>query len=220
MPHHEYLNSLANPVPSARLLHWPKGDVMQYWSDSPTLYSNAFGQTDDFHKFLGGHSGIDIRGAHRTPVVAAHGGTVTATKTDRASLGGLCLWIQSARLDLDGTVSSITTGYGHFDELAVKPNQKVEQGQLIGYMGNTGFVISGGTPYWGNAPAGVGTHLHFSLYENILRNGAWVPRWTNPMQNSTDPLPYLMKEQGLGGLTIVLQNMLRYLRLPKFQSRT
>lgn len=218
MKHQEFLKSLANPVPSAVLKKYPEGDVVQYWAESPELYSRAFGQTDDFSKYAGGHTGIDIRGPHRTPVAAAHDGIVYAVKTDRQSLGGLCLWIRSPSLDLNGQESCITTGYGHFDQIIVKAGQKLKQGDHIGYMGNTGFVISGGTPYWGNAPAGKGTHLHFTLYENIMKNGAWMPRFNNLMQNSSDPLSYLTKGKELGGLTAILRNLSAYLKLPKFRS--
>ena len=47
----------------------------------------------------------------------------------------------------------------------MKPGQRVKQGDFIGYGGYTGFVVSGTTEYWGNAPAGKGTHLHFGVYE-------------------------------------------------------
>ena len=226
MNHNAFLEALNSPVPTATLGKWPKGDVRQRWAESPALYSKAFGHTDDLHKFLGGHSGIDIAGAHRTPIVAAHDGFVQNIKTDRITLGGLCMWIQSDTLDLNGVPSCIVTSYAHFDEMTVKLGQRVKQGDLIGYMGNTGFVISGGTAYWGNAPAGKGTHLHFGLYEHILKNGAFVPRWTNPMQNSTDPLPFLSdptpndgKADGdFGGGITALKNALQYLKLPKFRS--
>lgn len=61
--------------------------------------------------------------------------------------------------------SRICTVYCHLDEIAVEPGQVVKQGDLLGYEGNTGFVVSGGTQYWGDAPAGKGVHLHFGLYD-------------------------------------------------------
>lgn len=207
--HTDFLYGMVNPVPSVRLDIYPRGAVFQHWGKNPELYSAAFGYKDDFHKYTGGHSGLDIVGAHRTPVVSAHEGVVKAIKTDRVSLGGLCLWIDSPTLNLGGKHSRITTGYGHLDEIVVTEGANVAKGQIIGYMGNTGFIVSGGTPYWGNAPAGKGTHLHFSLYEYVWGNGQFQPRFQNGMQNSTDPLPYLTRNPI--GLVTVLQNIAKYL---------
>jgi murein DD-endopeptidase MepM/ murein hydrolase activator NlpD len=207
MKHEDFLYGMTNPAPDVSLDVYPNGSVYQTWGDSPELYSAAFGHNDDLHKYTEGHSGIDIVGAHRTPLVAAHDGTVKAIKTDRASLGGLCLWIDSPPLDFNGMGDSkITTGYGHLDEIVVREGEWVNKGQPIGFMGNTGFVVSGGTPYWGNAPAGKGTHLHFSLYEYVFKNGSLQPRFHNFMQNSSDPLSYLTRNPV--GLVTVLKNVL------------
>lgn len=210
MKHTDYLYQITNPVPAARLKMFPDGNIVQAWADSPGLYSKAFGTNDDIHRFTAGHTGLDITAYHRAPVVAAHDGTVKAVKTDPKSLGGLCLWIDSPWLDFNHTNDSyITTGYGHLDQIIVAPGERVTKGQLIGYMGNTGFVVSGGTPYWGNAPAGKGTHLHFSLYEYVRKDGAFQPRFNNLMQNTTDPLPYLTRDTT--GLQNALRNMLAFI---------
>lgn len=209
MKHEDFLYGMTNPAPASSLKLYPEGQLYQAWADSPELYSAAFGTHDDIHRFTAGHTGLDIIGAHRATIVAAHAGRVKALKTDRTTMGGLCLWIDSPTLDLNGTASSVTTGYGHLDEILVKEGQWVEKGQQIGYMGNTGFVVSGGTPYWGNAPAGKGTHLHFSLYEYIWKNGAMQPRFNNLMQNTSDPLPYLTRDTT--GLVNALRNILAFL---------
>ena len=209
MKHNDFLLSLGNPVPSVTLKKYPLGAIHQLWGENPDLYSNAFGHKDDLHKFLGGHSGLDIVAPHRTPVCAAHDGYVSGLKTDRTSLGGLVVWIQSSPLDLGDRQACVVTAYGHLDEMKVSMGTRVLRGDVIGFMGNTGFVVSGGLPYWGNAPAGKGTHVHFSLYEYLLDGGALVPRWNNAMQNSTDPLPYLTGE--LTGLAGVLKQALAYL---------
>lgn len=202
---------MTNPVPAVSLDLYPKGAVFQHWGENPHLYSAAFGQLDDLHKYTAAHSGLDIVGTQRTPIVAAHEGTVKAIKTDRNTLGGLCLWIDSPPLDFERMGdSAITTGYGHLDEILVSVGQYVRKGQEIAKMGNTGFIVSGGTPYWGNAPAGKGVHLHFSLYEYVTKNGILQPRFQNLMQNTTDPLPYLTGNPI--GLITILNHVAAYLR--------
>jgi len=209
MKHNDFLLGLANPVPSVVLKKYPQGGIFQFWGENPRLYSEAFGHKDDLHKFLGGHSGLDIVAPHRTPICAAHDGFVSGLKTDPKNLGGLVIWIQSPSLDLNGNQSCLVTAYGHLDEIKVSPGQQVTKGEVIGFMGNTGFVVSGGTAYWGNAPAGKGTHLHFTLYEYTVKDGALSPRWNNKMQNSTDPLPYLRGD--FTGSIGVLKQALAYL---------
>lgn len=209
MNHEDFLYQLANPAPRSVLKLHPRGNIVQAWANNASLYAQAFGHHDDVHRFTAGHTGLDITGEHRAPIVAAHNGIVKETRSERAGLGGLCVWINSPVLDLNGASSMITTGYGHLDEIIVKPGQRVLKGETIGYMGNTGFIISGGTPYWGNAPAGRGTHLHFTLYEYIMEKGAFRPRFNNLMQNSSDPLPYLTGDTT--GLKTALNNILAFI---------
>ena len=216
----DFLASLKSPLPNATLKKWPEGHVRQYWSENAPLYSTAFGQNDDLHYYLGGHSGIDIATFHRDPVCAAHDGIVDHVRNERTGLGGLVIYLNSDPLtDLVEGDCRVQTAYGHLDEIACVLGQRVKAGDIIGYEGNTGFVVSG-QPYWGNAPAGVGTHLHFGLYEHNLVNGTWRYRYTNPMQNSSDPLSYIsdptpfddVADGNLGGLINVLSNMAKYLK--------
>lgn len=52
--------------------------------------------------------------------------------------------------------------YGHLSRLAVRPGQRVEKGQVLGYVGSTG--------------RSTGPHLHYGVY-----------RYGSPV----DPRPYL-----------------------------
>jgi murein DD-endopeptidase MepM/ murein hydrolase activator NlpD len=216
----DFLRTLKSPLPNAVLKKFPYGSIMQYWSESPELYSIAFGQLDDLHHYLGGHSGIDISTFHGDPVCAAHDGVVDGLREDRTGLGGLVVYLNSPELeDADGGICRIQTAYGHLDRIVVSQGEHVTRGQIIGYEGNTGFVVSGGTPYWGDAPTDAGTHLHFALYEHIKVNGTWRFRYSNPMMNSSDPLPYIsdptpfddVADGNLSGLRNVLENARRYL---------
>jgi murein DD-endopeptidase MepM/ murein hydrolase activator NlpD len=66
--------------------------------------------------------------------------------------------------------------YGHMHLIAVKLGQKIKAGQFVGLMGNTGFVVSGNTPYWGHNPY-AGTHVHLNVRELIKDSKGWKYEW-------------------------------------------
>ena len=104
-----------------------------------------------------GHTGIDIVGTGRTTdnIIAHSDGKVIfcqkGYKNNKGSTGnasyGNCVKIQHA--------NGYCTLYAHLDSVNVSSNQTVKQGQVIGYMGNTGNSY--------------GTHLHFEVWKNGSR---------------------------------------------------
>jgi len=89
------------------------------------------------------HQGIDIFAPKGTPVISTTPGIVQRMGQNR--LGGNCVWI----LGPSGQVHY----YAHLDHFAdIQVNQKIEPGDVIGYVGNTG-----------NAK-GTRSHLHYSIY--------------------------------------------------------
>ena len=77
-------------------------------------------------------------------VYAAAGGTIQ--RTGYTSIGGRYVRI----LHPNGVV----TYYGHLSSVLVQPGDRIFQGQVVGYTGNTGYTI----------PAGAaGCHLHFEV---------------------------------------------------------
>lgn len=88
------------------------------------------------------HSGVDIANTRGTAIVAADGGIVNFAgwKGDY----GLAVIISHGE--------NRTTLYGHCEELLVKKGDKVDKGQIIAKMGNTGRVT--------------GVHLHFEVRVN------------------------------------------------------
>ncbi len=146
---------LTNPIPNSILLAYPKGNVYQWYGENVALYLAAIGAK--------GHTGLDIATFDGDKVVAAHDGTIVKTYYSPQGYGNHIRILSD--IQPDGTY--IETIYGHLDDdmevMEVIEGQKVKAGDLIGYESNTGFVISGGSPYWGNAPAGKGVHLHFGL---------------------------------------------------------
>jgi lipoprotein NlpD len=89
------------------------------------------------------HEGIDIAGAHGTPVVAAAAGTVIKAGWDDWGLGKAIAIKHS-----DGKV----TVYGHNSRLLVSKGKQVTQGQIIAAMGSSG-----------NSTA---PHLHFEIHSH------------------------------------------------------
>lgn len=92
------------------------------------------------------HKGIDLAGPEGTPIYASRSGVVTVATFGKAA--GNYVTIKH-----DNTYSSI---YMHMTKYVVKKGQTVKQGELIGYMGDSGIVT--------------GVHLHFG----IIKNGTYV----------------------------------------------
>ena len=92
------------------------------------------------------HQGIDLAAAQGTPIYASRGGTVTVAKFSKSA--GYYVTINHG----DG-FSSV---YMHMTNYVVSKGQSVSQGQLIGYVGSTGYST--------------GPHLHFG----IAYNGTYV----------------------------------------------
>lgn len=110
---------------------------------SSTYVTSAFGMRE--HPLFGDerpHSGIDIAGSAGSEVMAADSGTV-AVATYSSSYGNYVTIYHS---------NGDYTLYAHMSSLAVTAGQNVTQGDVIGYVGSTG---------WANGP-----HLHFEIRVN------------------------------------------------------
>lgn len=92
------------------------------------------------------HAGLDLRAYCGTPLYAAASGTVQWAE----SRGGFGNQVMINHGYWNG--SSLMTSYNHLTSFTVSGGQAVQQGQLIGYAGNTG--LSGAC------------HLHFETYLN------------------------------------------------------
>ena len=105
--------------------------------------SSPFGNRK--HPILGftkHHNGTDFAAPIGTPIMASGNGTVI--KAGWCGNGGNCVRIRHN--------SSYTTGYGHLSKFATKTGRRVKQGQVIGYVGNTGMST--------------GPHLHYTVKYN------------------------------------------------------
>ncbi|AFY68327.1 Peptidase M23 [Thalassoporum mexicanum PCC 7367] len=89
------------------------------------------------------HQGTDIAAPTGTPVLATYSGTVEIA----GWLGGLGLAVVISHGD------QLETRYGHMAELVVKPGQEVAQGEVIGFVGSTGYST--------------GPHLHYEVWQKV-----------------------------------------------------
>lgn len=89
------------------------------------------------------HHGIDIFAPRGTPVVAATEGIVR--RVGNGGLGGKTVWLRDMR--------GRSFYYAHLDSQLVRSGQRVQPGDTLGLVGNTGNART--TP----------PHLHFGLYQ-------------------------------------------------------
>ena len=88
------------------------------------------------------HNGIDIYAPHGTPIIAADSGQVL--KAEYHGGYGYAILVYHG--------GGVATYYAHLSGFAVNVGQYVQRGQVIGYVGNTGYTT--------------GYHLHFEVRIN------------------------------------------------------
>ncbi|MBU8574153.1 murein hydrolase activator EnvC family protein [Bacillus pumilus] len=109
----------------------------------------------------GNHFGLDIAAKGTVSVVAAASGTVT--NSSYSSSYGNVIFITH---NING--QTYQTVYAHLSIRSVSTGQRVEQGQFLGYMGNTGQSH--------------GQHLHFEIHKGL---------WNGAKSNAVNPAQYI-----------------------------
>lgn len=112
------------------------------WPTSGWVTSGFAWRTSPFTGKREFHKGIDISAPRGTPVYAPATGEVTFAGRDGSY--GLCIRMKHN--------SSLSTRFAHLNRIAIKPDQMVTRGELIGYVGNTG--------------RSTGPHLHYEVRLN------------------------------------------------------
>jgi murein DD-endopeptidase MepM/ murein hydrolase activator NlpD len=92
------------------------------------------------------HTGTDVANEKGTPVVAAASGTVVLAQA---------LYLYGNAVIIDHG-AGVFTSYNHLDSIAVSAGQPITIGDLVGFMGETGFV-SGPHVHWEAVIGGVRT---------------------------------------------------------------
>ncbi len=121
------------------------------------------------------HNGIDYGAPVGTPILAAESGRVIAVgDQDRYCYRGAY-----GKFIVIAHDNNLTTLYAHLSLSAVSENAKVERGQVIGYVGRSGYAT--------------GPHLHFTVYASptvkIAPSKSCGPKM--PYGGDLNPLDYL-----------------------------
>lgn len=95
------------------------------------------------------HDGTDFAAKCGTPIRAAYSGKVTARYYNKGY--GYRLFINHGRV----SGHNVTTSYNHASRYVVKVGKRVRRGQVIGYVGATGYAT--------------GCHLHLMLWKDGKR---------------------------------------------------
>jgi murein DD-endopeptidase MepM/ murein hydrolase activator NlpD len=130
---------------------------------TPRAVQSGFGSQRD--SGARSHEGIDIFAPRGTPVVAVADGIA---HTDTNGLGGNVVWLR------DGVMGATRYYYAHLDRWAIDGNARVREGDVLGYVGNTGNART------------TSPHLHFGVYE----------------EEAVDPAPFLAPDENLPGTVV------------------
>lgn len=143
------------------MLDWPKGNVFQRFAANPQLYRGT-----------NGHTGEDYVKPEGEPILACLDSIVVEMRNNPNGYGEFVRLVSNEQ-DNERYLEQI---YGHMRNIPdyIVPGYKIKAGECLGYESNTGYVISGNSPFWGNAPAGIGVHLHLGF--------RWI---TDPKPNTT-----------------------------------
>ncbi len=120
------------------------------------------------------HNGVDLGDPIGTPLYAAEAGKIIATgNTDKYCPGqayGKYVVIKHG--------NNLTTLYSHLSQYIVKDGQEVKRGELIGYIGKTGWAT--------------GPHVHFTIYaSNTYETTRSKSCGSLPVGGDINPLDYI-----------------------------
>lgn len=140
----------------------PKGSISQYFGENPELYNTrvCVDASAGGKLCLIGHNGIDIVAPYYTPILCVETGYVLETKEDPGGFG------KHVRIISKRGPQDYEWVYGHFADITCKPGDWVSAGDVIGHMGNTGFVVtsSNADGFWKpGSNQYAGTHLHLGI---------------------------------------------------------
>ena len=155
------------PVPRPGVFAWPaaNGKLTQGYGSTAFALRNYRGKH---------HNGVDIAAPIGTEIYAAEAGEVVTTgNQDR-----YCPRAAYGKFIVIKHDNGLTTLYAHLSQSIVSAGERVNRGQLIGYMGKSGWAT--------------GSHVHFTVWSTAT----YVVRPTRscgpmPVGGDIDPMQYL-----------------------------
>ena len=175
------------PIKNFSMKYYPEGTMTQDFGENPVLYSR-WG--------MKGHNGQDHVAPHGEPMYAIEDAKEVSVKNDPSGFGK---HVRIRSINPENGVYRIWT-YGHCSKIYVAGGQIVEAGEHIADMGNTGYVVSGASPFWEHNPF-AGTHLHLGMRLVKEDKKGWkyphddmkikVMNYNNGYKGAVDPTPYL-----------------------------
>ncbi len=161
------LDPASIPKPHSGVLNWPSEGILTqgygYTPYSKALYKSGF------------HNGIDISASYGAPIRVSKDGFIKEMgDSDKYCLrGAYGKWIA---IEHD---NNLTTLYAHFSAFGkYKKGDRVKEGDIIGYEGNSGYST--------------GSHLHFGVYAAntfVLKQSIYCGLL--PIGATVNPLDYL-----------------------------
>ncbi len=131
------------PTPRSGVLGWP---VLENQRITQGYGGTAFALRGGYRGKW--HNGIDMGGALGMPIIAAEEGIILNTGNQDL----FCKRGAYGKYIIIKHPNNLTTLYGHLSHIAVETGTKVARGQVVGYMGKTGYAL--------------GTHLHFTVFDS------------------------------------------------------
>lgn len=128
------------PTPGTAVFNWPIQNpiITQYFGYTKFALSGAYNGSM--------HNGMDIGAPVGTKIYAPLSGKVRMTgNTD--TVPGCYSWGKWVLIDHANGLSSM---FAHLSQISVTPGQQIQTGDIVGYVGNTGYST--------------GPHLHYTLY--------------------------------------------------------
>lgn len=113
------------------------------------------------NKGLLGHNGIDMVGAHLTPIINVTD-SYCYSHRNRENMNLNEFRAVYTLVEISGSWYEIS--YGHLIDILVFPKTYLKEGTQVGTQGNTGFVfVNGVAPTYEERKRGRGSHLHFQM---------------------------------------------------------
>jgi murein DD-endopeptidase MepM/ murein hydrolase activator NlpD len=151
------------------ILMWPiKASITQTYGCLITAFAKRSYPLCNNNKG-GFHNGIDLDGDIGDPIKAPYSGTVSGVGNDGKYSYGKWITINHD--------NGLTTLFGHLSAQSVLVGQKVKMGDIIGYMGSTGYST--------------GSHLHFTVF--ATDTFSILSKWYGavPIGGTLNPSDYL-----------------------------